>query len=55
MKNTTYTIEYYNGKEAAWKPAGLHTFTDLEEARKFAKEQAKMTNYMVDFRIEVVA
>jgi hypothetical protein len=52
MKNATYTIQYWNGKEAEWKPAGLHTFTDLDEARKFAKAQAKMTGYTVDFRIE---
>jgi len=55
MKNTTYKIEYWNGKEAAWKPAGLHTFTDLDKARKFMKAQAEMTGFTVDFRIEEVA
>jgi len=55
MKNTNYKIEFYHGLEGTWKPAGLRTFTDLDEARKFAKAQAKMTGYTVDFRIEEVA
>ena len=51
MKNTTYTIQYWNGKEAEWKGAGLHGFTTREEARKYLDAQVRMTMGMVEFRI----
>ena len=51
MKNTTYTIQYWNGKEAEWKGAGLHAFTTREDAKKHLDAQVRMTMGMVEFRI----
>ena len=55
MKNqTTYTIQFWHGGEAVWKPAGLHAFTNREDAKKHLDAQVRMTMGMVEFRIEEV-
>ena len=57
MKNkTTFQIQFFDGRKAVWKPAGLHTFTTLDEAKAFKAGQVKMTGGLVDFRVvEVTA
>ena len=51
MENIIYTLEFFHGQEFTWKPAGGHTFTDLDQAKTYMKAQAEMTNHMVDFRL----
>ena len=52
MKNKTYKVEFFHGKEGIWKPAGGPTFTDREVARLYMTGQSKMCDGMVAFRIE---
>ena len=51
MKNY-YTVEFFHGGEAIWKPVGTNTFTELEEAQAYKKAQIKMCGGAVDFRIQ---
>ena len=55
MKNTNYTIEYWNGLQDVWKPATNQVFTDLDRAKEVMKAHFKMTDYAVDFQIVEVA
>jgi len=52
MKNQTYKIQFWHGKEAVWKdiPTRLNIAT-LDEAKDFMKAQQEMCDYMVDFCI----
>lgn len=52
MKNTTYKIEFFDGRDGDWKPVRCYKYLGtLEDAKAFKKAQQEMCDYMVDFRI----
>ena len=48
----SYTVTYWNPREAAWKGCGAGTFATLEDARKEQFELIRKCDGVVRFRVQ---
>ena len=48
----TYTVQYFNEREGAWKATGAGTIYDKDMARKRMRAMSEQCDYCVRFRIE---